>query len=130
MKRVRLWLTSGAVCGLLTVAFGAFGAHGLKGRVAPDLFANWMTGADYLGLHALAILACGLLLLHRPATSLVNAAAWSFLIGVTLFSGSLLLMTVTGERWLGAITPVGGLALIAGWALLVAGAWRATADSG
>ena len=128
MKRARLWLTLGAVSGFLTVILGAFGAHGLKGRVAPDLLANWGTGADYLGLHAVAILACGLFLLQRPAAGLVNAAAWAFLIGCTLFSGSLFLMTLSGARWLGAITPLGGLSLIAGWTLLAVGAWRATSD--
>ncbi|WP_295405727.1 DUF423 domain-containing protein [uncultured Thiocystis sp.] len=128
MKRARTWLTLGAVGGLLTVVLGAFGAHGLKGRVAPDLLANWGTGADYLGLHALAILVCGLFLIQRPAAGLVHAAAWAFLIGATLFSGSLLLMTLSGARWLGAITPLGGLALILGWALLALGAWRATSD--
>lgn len=126
----RQWLTLGAVGGLLTVTIGAFGAHGLKGRVAPDLLANWGTGAEYLGLHALAILACGLLLLQRPAAGLVHAAAWAFLVGSTLFSGSLFLMTLSGECWLGAVTPLGGLALIAGWALLAVGAWRTTSDAG
>ncbi|MBK5964001.1 hypothetical protein CCR95_07835 [Thiocystis minor] len=130
MNQARLWLTLGAVGGLLTVALGAFGAHGLKGRVAPDLLVNWGTGADYLGLHTLAILVCGLFLLQRPSARLVHAAAWAFLLGGTLFSGSLFLMTLSGERWLGAITPLGGIALILGWGLLAVGTWRATANPG
>ncbi len=130
MNRARLWLTMGSICGFLTVTLGAFGAHGLKGRIAPELLTNWATAANYLGLHAIAILACGFLLLHRPAARLVHAAAWAFFAGSTLFSGSLFLMAVTGERLLGVITPVGGLSLIAGWGLLAVGAWRATTDPG
>ncbi|MBK1716158.1 DUF423 domain-containing protein [Thiocystis violacea] len=118
MNRASLWLTLGAVGGLLTVALGAFGAHGLKARVDPALLLNWRTGADYLGLHAMAILACGLVLLQRPEAGLISLAAWAFLIGVALFSGSLFAMTLTGLRQLGMITPIGGVLLIAGWALL------------
>ena len=124
MPPASLWMTLGAVGGLLTVALGAFGAHGLKGRVDPALLANWNTAADYLGLHALALLACGLTLLHRPEAGLVNWAGWSFLIGVSLFSGSLFAMTLTGLRQLGMITPIGGVLLILAWALLAVGAAR------
>lgn len=129
-NQARRWLTLGAVGGFLTVALGAFGAHGLKGHVAPELLANWGTGADYLGLHTLAILVCGLFLLQRPAARFVNAAAWAFLIGSVLFGGSLFLMALGGARWLGAITPLGGLSLLAGWALLAVGAWRAASNPG
>ena len=124
MPPASLWMTLGAVGGLLTVALGAFGAHGLKGRVDPALLANWNTAADYLGLHALAILACGLTLLHRPEAGLVNWAGWAFLVGVCLFSGSLFAMTLTGLRQLGMITPIGGVLLILAWALLAVGAAR------
>ena len=128
-NRARLWLTLGALCGLLTVALGAFGAHGLKGRIAPELLANWGTAADYLGLHALAILACGLFLLQRPTARLVQAAALALLVGVALFSGSLFLMALTGARWLGMITPFGGVSLLLGWALLALGGWRAAGQA-
>ena len=124
MSPASLWMTLGAVGGLLTVALGAFGAHGLKSRVDPALLANWNTAADYLGLHALALLACGLTLLHRPEAGLVNWAGWAFLIGVCLFSGSLFAMTLTGLRQLGMITPIGGVLLIIAWALLAVGAAR------
>ena len=124
MPPASMWMTLGAVGGLLTVALGAFGAHGLKGRVDPALLANWNTAADYLGLHALALLACGLTLLHRPEAGLVNWAGWSFLIGVSLFSGSLFAMTLTGVRQLGMITPIGGVLLILAWALLAVGVAR------
>jgi uncharacterized membrane protein YgdD (TMEM256/DUF423 family) len=124
MDRPRLWLTIGATCGLVTVALGAFGAHGLRGHVSPDLLANWGTATDYLGLHAIAILACGLWLLQRPADRLVHRAAVAFLVGILLFSGSLYAMALTGQRSLGMITPIGGLLMLAGWSLLIAGAWR------
>jgi len=120
----RIWLILGAVWGLLTVALGAFGAHGLRGRVADDLLVTWGTGADYLGMHALALLACGLLALHIPGSRLIGAAAWCFVVGSLLFSGSLLALVLTGMRGLGAVTPFGGTLLIAGWALLGIGAWR------
>ena len=120
----RIWLTLGAVWGLLTVALGAFGAHGLRGRIADDLLVTWGTGADYLGMHALALLACGLLALHIPGSRLIGAAAWCFVVGSLLFSGSLFALVLTGMRGLGAVTPFGGTLLIAGWALLALGAWR------
>ena len=129
MPPASLWMTLGAVGGLLTVALGAFGAHGLKGRVDPALLANWQTAAHYLGLHALAILACGLTLLQRPEAGLVNWAGWAFLIGVCLFSGSLFAMTLTGLRQLGMITPIGGVLLILAWALLAVGAARLAGPS-
>lgn len=124
MKAASNWLTVGALCGLLTVSLGAFGAHGLKGRVASDLLANWHTAASYLGMHAGAILVCGLVLLRFREAKLIRGAAWAFLIGVALFSGSLFVMTLTGIRQLGMITPVGGVSLLVGWTLLALGTWR------
>lgn len=120
----RAWIVLGAVCGLLTVILGAFGAHGLRGRVANDLLVTWGTGADYLGLHALALLACGLLALHLPGSRLIGIAAWCFAIGILLFSGSLFALVLTGVRGLGAVTPFGGILLIVGWGMLAVGAWR------
>jgi len=120
----RLWLTLGALYGLLTVSLGAFGAHGLRGRVADDLLATWGTGANYLGMHALALLACGLLALHVPGSRLVHWAGWAFTLGGLLFSGSLFALALSGVRGLGAVTPFGGILLITGWALLAVGIWR------
>jgi len=114
-------LTLGAASGFLTVALGAFGAHGLKGRISADLLTIFHTGVDYQGLHALALLACGLWALQRPTRSL-NVAAWAFALGSLVFSGSLYLLALTGERWLGAITPIGGLAFLFGWAALLVAA--------
>lgn len=124
MNRSKFWLTTGALCGFFTVALGAFGAHGLRGLVSADLLANWSTATDYLGLHALAILACGLWLLQRPEDHWVHRAAFALLPGILLFSGSLYAMVLTGQRALGMVTPIGGLLLLVGWALLVYGAWR------
>jgi uncharacterized membrane protein YgdD (TMEM256/DUF423 family) len=115
-------LTIGAACGFVTVALGAFGAHGLRDIVSPERLAIWATATDYLGLHAIAILACGLWLLQRPDDRLVHRGAATFLTGILLFSGSLFALVLTDQRAIGMITPVGGLLLLAGWALLVAGA--------
>jgi len=123
----RLTLALGALYGLLAVALGAFGAHGLADRVAAERLVTWGTGADYLGLHALALLAVGALLALRPGSRLLALAAACFALGTLVFSGSLFALVLTGERWWGAITPLGGLTLIAAWALLALGAWRAFA---
>ncbi|MBK1640354.1 hypothetical protein CKO12_00335 [Chromatium okenii] len=127
MNHAQLWLTTGAVSGGLAVALGAFGAHGLKARVPPDLLANWLTATQYLGLHAVVLLICGVILLHLPTARLVNAAGWAFLLGNLIFSGSLFVLTLTGIRQLGMITPIGGVALILGWILLALGVWRSSA---
>lgn len=119
----RVMLMLGATSGFLSVAFGAFGAHGLKHRVGPDLLAIFHTGVDYQALHAIALLACGLLALHRPSRSL-GAAGWCFVVGSLIFSGSLYVLTLTGLRWLGAITPIGGVAFLIGWACLIYAAWQ------
>ncbi|WP_296696934.1 DUF423 domain-containing protein [Thiocapsa sp. UBA6158] len=134
MNRPRFWLTTGAACGFVAVALGAFGAHGLRDLVSPERLANWATATDYLGLHALAILACGLWLLQRPDDGLVHRAAGAFLVGILLFSGSLFVLVLTDQRAIGIITPIGGVLLLVGWALLVVGArgaqGRSQADSG
>jgi uncharacterized membrane protein YgdD (TMEM256/DUF423 family) len=119
----RLMLLLGAVSGFLTVAFGAFAAHALRGRVAPELLTVFQTGVQYQGLHALALLACGLLALRHPVRPL-GVAAWAFLLGTLLFSGSLYGMTLSGLRALGAITPIGGTAFLVGWAALATAALR------
>ena len=107
----RPWLTLGAVSGALTVGLGAFAAHGLRGRLTEQMLGVFEKGVDYLGFHALGLLAVGLLLTVRP--------------GIVLFSGSLFALALTGIGWLGAITPLGGTAFLIGWILLAAGAWQA-----
>jgi len=121
------WLAIGALNGLVSVAAGAFGAHALRSRLSADLLAVVETGARYQMFHALALVAVGLLQLARPALPLDGAGA-SFLTGIVLFSGSLYALALTGQRALGAITPIGGVALLAGWTLLTLAAVRGSAS--
>ncbi|MDY6922057.1 MAG: DUF423 domain-containing protein [Pseudomonadota bacterium] len=112
---MKLLLTTGAFALALGVILGAFGAHGLKGRLEPSLFAAYHTGVEYHMYHALGLLAVGLLGYQFPAVTGLRSGGWLLLVGIVLFSGSLYLMALTGSRWLGAITPIGGVAFIAGW---------------
>lgn len=122
--RWNVWLAVAAVNGLIGVAAGAFGAHGLKEKLSARHLAVFETGARYQMYHALALLGVAWLA-SRGATGMVNASGWGFLIGIVLFSGSLYVLAVTGVDKLGMITPVGGLALMAGWGLLGWSALRA-----
>jgi uncharacterized membrane protein YgdD (TMEM256/DUF423 family) len=119
----RLFFSLGAVSGAIAVAAGAFGAHGLKLRLTPDLLAIFDTAARYQMFHALALLAAGWAVSRWPGTS-ARAAGWCFLAGTMVFSGSLYALSLSGIRALGAITPVGGVLFIAGWLLLAIAAWR------
>lgn len=124
------WVRVGAIVAGLAVAFGAFGAHGLRSRYSEEvpaekrLLDNFETAARYQMYHALAIIAVGVLAalqVQGPGRAL-QVAGWSFLIGVALFSGSLYVLVLTGQRWLGAITPIGGVAFLVGWAALAVAA--------
>ncbi len=119
------WFAIGALSAGLGVALGAFGAHGLKARVSADLLAVFETGVRYQMYHALAMLAVGWAA-TRWSSSWIPAAGWCFLAGTLIFSGSLYVLVLSGQRWLGAVTPIGGVAFIAGWALLAAGVWRSS----
>ena len=119
----RQFLVLGALSGLLCVMLGAFGAHGLQNQLPANHLEWWQKAVDYQALHSLALLVVGLLALHRSSTLL----AWSgglFVIGSLLFSGSLYLLALTGNRSLGMVTPFGGLAFIIGWGSLALAAWR------
>jgi len=107
----------GCVFGLIGVAAGAFGAHALRARLEPDLLAVWETGARYQLYHALALLAVALAATLRPGAGWA-LPGWLFTAGIVVFSGSLYVLALSGVRWLGAITPLGGVALLAGWATL------------
>jgi uncharacterized membrane protein YgdD (TMEM256/DUF423 family) len=120
----KLFLSLGSLGGLLAVAFGAFGAHALRGRLDDYATGVFETAVQYQFFHSLALLAVGLLALNQPATTLMRSSGWLFLTGIVIFSGSLYLLSLTGMRWLGAVTPIGGLAFIAGWACLAAAAWQ------
>jgi uncharacterized membrane protein YgdD (TMEM256/DUF423 family) len=119
----RVFFGLGAVSGLLAVAAGAFGAHALRVRLSPDLLAVFETAARYQMYHALGLLAVAWAIARWPGST-ASWAGWLFLIGTVLFSGSLYALALTGARWLGAITPLGGLAFLGGWLCL---AWSARA---
>jgi uncharacterized membrane protein YgdD (TMEM256/DUF423 family) len=110
----RFWLASGALAGAIGVAVGAFGAHGLRRVVPPDLLVTFETGVRYHLVHALALVAVGCALDRRPGRW-ASVAGWCFLVGILLFSGSLYALVLSGARWLGVITPLGGVAFIGGW---------------
>lgn len=114
----KLWLVVGAVYGFLGVTLGAFGAHGLKARLGPDLLAVWKTGVEYQLYHALALLLVGLLARGALSPGAYHAAGACFALGVLVFSGSLYALSLSGVRVLGAITPLGGLLFLAGWICL------------
>ncbi|MES0874859.1 DUF423 domain-containing protein [Sinimarinibacterium thermocellulolyticum] len=119
------WLAVGAVYGFFGVALGAFGAHALKGRLSPELLAVWKTAVEYQMYHALALLGVGLLLRQLVASAPLQWAGTCFALGVLLFSGSLYALCLSGLRMLGAVTPFGGVLLLAGWGLLLLGVLRA-----
>ncbi|WP_165071662.1 DUF423 domain-containing protein [Paludisphaera rhizosphaerae] len=117
------WLRVGAAWGFLAVAMGAFGAHGLKERLDQIGRAdNFHTAAQYHMYIALALVAVGLLRLTGRSGAAVRTAGWTFLVGSMIFSGTLYALSLTGIRWLGAITPIGGVLIMIGWAALAVAA--------
>ncbi len=113
----------GSAYGFLGVLLGAFAAHALKARLDANGLATFEIGVRYQMYHALALLAVAWAHTRWPGVA-VTASGWLFVAGVAVFSGSLYVLSVTGARWLGAITPIGGLALLAGWLCLAWAAWR------
>jgi len=114
----RIFLMIASLLGALAVAIGAFGAHALSSRLTERLLANYETGVRYHFYHTLALLAVAILLTQWPESGLAIWAGWLFIIGILIFSGSLYILALTGVTWLGAITPIGGAAFIAGWVCL------------
>ena len=114
----KLFILLGALAGAAGVVVGAFGAHALKARLAPDLLAVWQTAVQYHFWHALGLVAIGVLALHLPASAALKWAGWLMVAGLVLFSGSLYVLALSGARWLGAVTPFGGAAWIVAWLLL------------
>lgn len=113
----RFPLIAGSILGFFSVAAGAFGAHALKDQLTPDLLAIFDTGVRYAMFHSTALLVTGLLARLDPGPGLRRAATL-FTLGVVLFTGSLWLLALTGHRWLGAVTPLGGVSFLLGWAAL------------
>lgn len=120
----RTFFAVGAVSALISVAAGAFGAHALKGRLDAEMLSVFETGARYQMYHALALMAVAWAVTRWPG-SWVVAGGWLFIAGTILFSGSLYLLSLTGIRVFGAITPLGGLAFLAGWLCLASIFWKA-----
>jgi len=119
----RLLYIGAAAAGFLGVAFGAFGAHALRSRLEPDMLAVFETGVRYQMYHAFAVFAAAWAFARWPRR-VFGVAGALFLAGIVVFSGSLYLLALTGQRWLGAVTPLGGLAFLTGWLMLAFGAWR------
>lgn len=111
------WVSIGAISAAIAVVCGAFGAHGLRDRVSPEDLAIWQTGVLYHLIHAPVLVLYGFVVREGR-----RVGGWCFFLGTLIFSGTLYAMTLGGPRWLGAITPIGGVLLIAGW---IAFAWEA-----
>ncbi|WP_240416304.1 DUF423 domain-containing protein [Paenibacillus periandrae] len=109
----------GCICALLSVLFGAFGAHSLKDALPPNMLANFQTGVQYQMYHGLGLILIGFASAYIPNNSSLNKAGWSMLIGIILFSGSLYVLSMTGVTMLGIITPFGGVAFLLGWLLFI-----------
>jgi len=120
---MRTFLTLGAISAGISVAAGAFGAHALRARLTPGDLAIYETAARYEMYHALALVAVALVLERWPG-ALAQWAGWLFVAGTCIFSGSLYLLVLSGQRWLGAVTPIGGVAFLAGWTCLALHAAR------
>jgi uncharacterized membrane protein YgdD (TMEM256/DUF423 family) len=123
----RAFFQIGALAAFVAVAAGAFGAHALREALPADLLDIFETAARYQMYHALALLMVGWIAGRRPSAA-ATLAGWLFVVGIILFSGSLYALSLTGVRWLGAITPLGGLAFLGGW-LALAWAGRVMGDA-
>ena len=122
----RIFIAIGALSGCLAVAAGAFGAHALRARLAADMLDVFQTGVTYQMYHALALVGVGILLARfsSDGSSWLSVSGWMFVAGSILFSGSLYALALSGTTWLGAITPLGGLAFLIGWLALAIGVLR------
>ena len=119
----RIFFLIGSLSALVGVALGAFAAHALRGRLDAALLATFEVGVRYQMYHALALLSVAWAGTRWPGTA-ITASGWLFIAGTVLFSGSLYALALSGARWLGPVTPIGGLALLLGWLCLAWGVWR------
>jgi uncharacterized membrane protein YgdD (TMEM256/DUF423 family) len=118
------FLALAALLGALSVGLGAFGAHALENRLSANLLETYETAVRYQFYHVIALALVGLALARWPDSGLLTIAGWLFVVGILVFSGSLYLLVFSGLRWLGAITPIGGVAFIGGWIALAVAVWR------
>lgn len=126
---IKLYVSVAATFGLLAVVLGAFAAHGLKGKLDAGALAAFQTGVQYQMTHALAILLVVLIYKQWPNPAMLWVCAL-FVAGIVLFSGSIYGLTLTGAKWLGPITPIGGVCMIAGWGLLLYGILKSGVGQG
>lgn len=120
----RFFFILGSISGAVAVMLGAFGAHTLRSSLSADLLNTFETGVRYQMYHALALLAIAFAISRYGPSDLLSAGGWLFIAGTILFSGSLYLLAATDTKWLGAITPIGGVSFIGGWLCLALGVWR------
>lgn len=112
----KLFIALGSLSALAAVALGAFGAHALKARLTPEVLAVWQTGVQYHFYHSLGLVLVGLAFFHLPGGAALRASGWLMAAGIVLFSGSLYALALSGQKWLGAVAPVGGTAFLLAWA--------------
>ena len=122
---MKTWLVLGSLNMALAVGLGAFGAHGLKSRLAPEMLETWQTGVTYHFYHAIGLLVLGLTIGKYGHSAWFRGSGWAMLVGILLFSGSLYALSFTGFRKWGMVTPLGGVFFIGAWILLAAGTLRA-----
>jgi uncharacterized membrane protein YgdD (TMEM256/DUF423 family) len=120
----KVFLTLGSIAMALAVTLGAFGAHGLKSKLTTEMLDIFETGVRYHFYHALGLLLIGTIANWLPNSSLLSWSGWLMIAGILIFSGSLYILSISGIRWLGAITPIGGLCFIASWVLLAITIWK------
>ena len=120
----KVFIILGSLNAFLAVALGAFGAHGLQNKLTEQMLATYETGVKYHMMHALGLILIGIISRYTSGSVLINWSGWLICAGIVLFSGSLYLLSISGIRWLGAVTPLGGLSFLAGWLLLVVAAFK------
>ena len=123
----RIFLIIGSLFAFVGVSLGAFGAHGLKGLLSTEMLQVFEVAVRYQMYHALAIIAVACVKINWPS-GFINLSGWFFTAGILLFSGSLYFISLSEARWLGAITPIGGVSFLLGWACLALAAWRARSN--
>ena len=121
---MKTFIIIGAINAFLAVALGAFGAHGLEGKISDKYLEVWQTGVQYQMFHAAGLMIIGIIGRNISPSSLLSTSGWFMLSGIILFSGSLYILSISGIRILGMITPIGGVAFLTSWVLLIIFTWK------